>query len=145
MSTQFYVIWSSEREKDFLKHVQETCKVSIIPAKKADDIYTTPNMTCFFVRKEDARLFRYKRTREDDGDIIRAIYPIVQSMNSLPYIEYSQELQGDKCIGRIYVPGYSKSNEIAKEIMQVFLEIKKWVSENSTLREKIGTIQVYSV
>lgn len=145
MSAQFYILWNQKREKELFEYVQETCKVSVIPVKKTDNFYTTRDITCFFVRKEDIRLFHYKKFREDDGNITEVIYPFDRGMNSLPFIEYSQEPRGDKYIGRIYVPIYSKSKKVSREIAQIFAVIKKWASTNSTAREKVGSIQIYSV
>ena len=145
MSAQFYILWNKKREMELFEYVRETCNVSVIPAKKTDNFHATRTITCFFVRKEDTRLFHYKKFREDDGNFTEVIYPFDGGMNSLPYIEYSQEPHGDKYIGRIYVPMYSKSKEISREITKIFSAIKKWASINSTAREKVGTIHIYSV
>lgn len=144
MSAQFYILWNQKRETELFEYVQEKCNVSVIPVKKTDSFYATRDITCFFVRKEDTRLFHYKKIWED-GSIKEVIYPFDSNMNSLPCIEYSQELCGDEYIARIYMSMCSNSKETSRQIRQIFNLIKKWVRTNSTALEKIDTISIYSV
>lgn len=149
MNTQIYILWKKNKAFDLFQYIQEECAMVILPVKRITNANENDNYaqcsTVFFVRKNDAELFRYKKFRDESGEIAEVIYPFDRNQDNLPYIEYTYECFDGDHICRIWSPTCCGSSIATKRMKQMLRTIKKWVIEHSQRREKINGLWVYII
>ena len=93
--------------------------------------------------EEAAHLFRYKRVRDEKGDLCKVLFPFDKRKDYLPCIEYTQEYENNRRIGRLWIPTFFTKSELVEQTKQSFDSIKQWINRNCTRKEKMdGSIYV---
>lgn len=146
MGKQIYICWEEGQAEELFQYVQEQCGMTILPMKKMNSTSTNADaIPCVFVQEEAAGLFRYKRFRDENGELCKVLYPFDRNKDNLPYIEYTQEYSNNKAIGRLWCPTYLIKSELVEKTKQPFKLIEQWANQKCARKEKTDGIWVYTI
>ena len=138
MGKQIYICWEEGQAEELFQYVQEECGMTILPMKKMNSTSTNADaIPCVFVQEEAAGLFRYKRFRDENGELCKVLYPFDRNKDNLPYIEYTQEYSNNKAIGRLWCPTYLIKSELVEKTKQSFKLIEQWANQTCMRKEGI--------
>lgn len=150
MNPQFYVEMNQAQKDELFHYINEQCALLILPALIIDqqrkiniEVYQD-QCKYLFVCENDVSKFQYRKAEGTLAQFVKVIYPFDNKTNILPHIEFTQERNGDRIIGRFWIPINDIKKESAFFVNNKFMQIKKWITANCKTIQNIDGIRLYA-